>query len=143
MGNNSSSTSNVSYISFEDVQICWRNPEVYLLINTLSSNDQGCLIHNTISYLQEENIINKHLSNNIGVKIVIYGRNSTDETLHKKYFQLKGLGFNNVYIYLGGIFEWLLLQDIYGNDNFPTTSKQLDILKYKPNKKLDIGLITN
>ena len=35
------------------------------------------------------------------------------------------------------MFEWLLLQDIYGNDNFPTTSKDLDILKYKP-KKINI-----
>ena len=29
------------------------------------------------------------------------------------------------------MFEWLLLQDIYGDDEFPTTTKELDILKYK------------
>ena len=29
------------------------------------------------------------------------------------------------------MFEWLLLQDIYGYDNFPTTIKELDILKYR------------
>ena len=33
---------------------------------------------------------------------------------------------------MGGIFEWLLLQDIYGDDQFKTTSRELDILKYKP-----------
>ena len=42
------------------------------------------------------------------------------------------LGFYNVYLYNGGLFEWLLLQDIYGFDEFPTTKKELDILKYKP-----------
>ena len=34
-------------------------------------------------------------------------------------------------MYTGGIFEWLLLQDIYGKDEFPTTSEELDILKYR------------
>ena len=38
----------------------------------------------------------------------------------------------NVFIYSGGMFEWLCLQDIYGNELFPTTKKELDILKYKP-----------
>ena len=32
------------------------------------------------------------------------------------------------------MFEWLLLQDIYGNDDFKTTQEELDILKYKPQK---------
>jgi len=45
---------------------------------------------------------------------------------------LTSLGFYNVYIYIGGIFEWLLLQDIYGEKEFPTTNKELDLLKYKP-----------
>ena len=63
--------------------------------------------------------------------IIIYGKNSNDITVITKYNQLIGLGFNNVAIYLGGIFEWLLLQDIYGYDNFSTTSKQIDILKYR------------
>ena len=29
------------------------------------------------------------------------------------------------------MFEWLLLQEIYGDENFPTISRELDILKYK------------
>jgi len=36
------------------------------------------------------------------------------------------------------LFEWLLLQDIYGYDEFPTTIKVLDILKYKPSKIIKI-----
>jgi hypothetical protein len=65
-------------------------------------------------------------------KIIVYGKNSCDSTAEKKYDQLIKLGFVNVYLYNGGLFEWLLLQDIYGKDEFPTTTNILDILKYKP-----------
>jgi len=55
------------------------------------------------------------------------------------YKQIKGLPMGyicgpmvaNLYVYIGGLFEWLLLQDIYGDEEFPTTSKIIDILKYK------------
>ena len=53
-----------------------------------------------------------------------------------------GLGFCNVYVYPGGIFEWLCLQDIYGEKEFPTTSKELDILKFKPQSNLSTMLVT-
>jgi len=48
-----------------------------------------------------------------------------------------------VYIYSGGLFEWLLLQDIYGSDLFPTTNDKVDFLKYKGRKKLNINLLEN
>ena len=54
-----------------------------------------------------------------------------DITIFKKYEQLSKLGFSNLYIYVGGLFEWLCLQDIYGKEDFPTTCDELDILKYK------------
>jgi hypothetical protein len=34
-----------------------------------------------------------------------------------------------------------MLQDIYGEKDFPTTNKELDILKYKPNKTLNVPLL--
>ena len=46
-----------------------------------------------------------------------------------------------MYIYSGGLFEWLLLQDVYGKDEFPTMGCELDILKYKGNKRFGIKLI--
>ena len=64
-------------------------------------------------------------------KIIIYGKNHSDETVYKKYNQLKQLGFVNVLIYIGGIFEWLCLQDIYGHELFPCIGNETDILKYK------------
>lgn len=72
---------------------------------------------------------------------MIYGKNSNDETIYKKYTQLSKLGFVNVYVYLGGLFEWLMLQDIYGTEEFSTTSRELDILKYKPTKILQVPML--
>jgi hypothetical protein len=65
-------------------------------------------------------------------KIIVYGKNTNDDSAEKKYKQLIRLGFADLYLYSGGMFEWMLLQDIYGKEEFPTTAKVLDILKYKP-----------
>ena len=122
--------------TFEDVQIAILNPNTYVLINTLLVSKQQCLIQNTISYQTEENLINEYITNyDFNSKtFIVYGENTNDESIETKYSQLLGLGFANVYIYRGGLFELLLLQDIYGNTEFPTTSKLLDILKYKPTR---------
>ena len=48
--------------------------------------------------------------------IVLYGMNCLDKTVIKKAEQLIDLGFSNIYIYMGGLFEWLLLQEIYGEE---------------------------
>lgn len=123
-------------ISFEDLQKAIQFN--YTLINTLPSNKQDCLIKNTIVSNEEETVINNLLSNynTSQTNIIIYGENSSDISVETKYNQLHKCGFYNVYIYPGGLFEWLLLQDIYGFDEFPTTSKILDILKYKPTRTL-------
>lgn len=139
MGNSQTSSIKINY---EDVQFVIKNPEGHLLINTLPSSEQNCLIVNTMHINNEENIINNCIQKGAkDIKIIIYGKNSNDEKLYKKYNQLTSLGFYNVYIYIGGLFEWLMLQDIYGEKEFPTTKKELDILKYKPNKVLNIPLL--
>ena len=139
MGN----TQSIRKINFEDIQAVIKNPDIYLLINTLSADEQYCLIKNTINISDEELLINKFLSSPTGIRIIIYGKNSNDEKIYKKYQQLLSLGFCHVFIYMGGLFEWLLLQDIYGTEEFPTTSKQLDVLKYKPISMLNRILLEN
>jgi len=120
-------------INFEKTQnIINQNYNInYIIINTLNHNNQKCLIKNTILAENEETTINYYLKNNKNINILIYGENCCDKKLIEKVNQLKQLGFNNLYIYIGGLFEWLLLQDIYGEEEFPTTEKCLDILKYK------------
>lgn len=139
MGNSLSTSIKVNY---EDIQYIIKNSENYLLINTLSSEEQNCLITKTINIHNEENIINKCMKNGMKeIKIIIYGKNNNDEKICDKYNQFISHGFYNVYIYTGGLFEWLMLQDIYGETEFPTTTKELDILKYKPTKSLNVPLL--
>lgn len=128
-------------INYEDMQTVMKNPETYLIINTLPSLEQDCLIFNTTLASDEEDLINRFLKENKRVRIVIYGKNCNDDSVNNKYTQLTNLGFTNIYIYLGGMFEWLLLQDIFGKDMFPTTKKELDVLKYSSKQLLNIGLI--
>ncbi len=137
MGN----TQSMKKINFEDMQTVIKNPEIYLIINTLPVSEQNCLIVNTTFAEDEENIINKFIKENKNIRIVIYGRNCNDDTTNKKYQQLLSLGFYNIFLYTGGMFEWLMLQDIYGKDLFPTTKKELDLLKYKPLQLLNIALL--
>jgi hypothetical protein len=84
----------------------------------------------------EEKTINRLLSDYdfTSKTFIIYGKNANDENAEKKYHQIVALGFHNVYLYPGGLFEWMLLQDIYGHDEFPTTKKVLDLLKFRPKK---------
>jgi len=138
MGNAQSS---IQKINFEDMQSACKNPEIYLLINTLPESEQGCLIIGTVNASQEESLINKHLRGSKNIQIIVYGRNCNDDKVFKKYQQLLQLGFFNVFIYSGGLFEWLMLQDIYGFNEFPTTTKQMDLLKYKPRQQLNVGLL--
>jgi len=143
MGNSHS----MKKINYEDMQTVVKNPEIYMLINTLPVDGQDCLISTTVSVDKEEAIINKYLKENRGIRIIVYGKNCNDELVDKKYQQLLALGFNNVYAYMGGLFEWVLLQDIYSKDLFPVNNtnskKNIDILKFKPHSVLNISLIEN
>ena len=130
-------------VNYEDMQliISKKKPNL-LLINTLGLNEQDCLIPNTVNAYQEEKIINSNLKNST-LEIVIYGKNNSDKTVEKKYLKLSELGFTNIYIYAGGLFEWLCLQDIYGSSSFPTTKKELDILKYKQQSQFCNYMLSN
>jgi hypothetical protein len=141
MGNSHS----IKKINYEDMQTVVKNPELYMLINTLPVNCQECLISTTVSVEKEEALINKYLKENRGIKIIVYGKHCNDELVDKKYQQLLSLGFGEVYAYMGGLFEWLLLHDIYGKELFPVNNtnskKNIDILRYKPHPVLNISLI--
>ena len=130
----------VPKVSYEDIQmIVYRNshiPNSTILINTLPPSLQHCLIKTTVDIRIEEQLMNKCLMNSPNVMIIIYGKNSTDITILHKYEQLVKLGFTNVHIYTGGIFEWMLLYEIYGKDLFKITRYEIDILRYRPKSVL-------
>jgi hypothetical protein len=112
----------------------------FLLISTLDAANQNHVIKGTILAQDEEEKINEIISGKNddaeNIMLVVYGKHVTDEKVITKYNQLKSLGFSTVLVYPGGMFEWLLLQDIYGADLFPITStnksRDIDILEYRP-----------
>jgi hypothetical protein len=91
-----------------------------LLIHIMDTKQQ-ILIQSTIhADIEEESINNAINKNDFDKPIIIYGKNThAIEALVKKQKQLASLGFKNVKIYIGGLFEWALLQDIYGSKEFP------------------------
>ena len=130
MGN----THSVNKINFETLQDIINNnikTSRFIIINTLDEACQDCLIYGSLSTYKEVEAINEYLKRDKSINIVIYGENCCDNRVIDKYNQLFKLCFTNIFVYIGGLFEWLLLQDIYGEDEFKTTTKQLDILKYK------------
>ena len=129
--------------NYEDIQsINKYNNNNIILINTLPLHEQQCLIMNTIKLNEEETIINSLINtNNYINKIIVYGKNYSDYSVYTKYEQLKQLGFINVFIYVGGLFEWLCLQDIYSSENFSTTNVELDIIKYRPQSNIQTQLL--
>ena len=135
----------MSKVNFEDVQTAIKRHDI--IISTLDAANQACLILGTISAMVEETVLNEHMRKDRGIPIIIYGQNATDLSVVQKYDQLVALGFYNVHLYAGGLFEWLLLQDVYGAgaDAFPTTltSKDVvvDLLRYKGKPKLHMLML--
>jgi hypothetical protein len=125
-------------VSFQDVQYAQSNDHI-LIINTLPENEQQLVIYKTVLIQNEIAEVERAIQSKN--TIIIYGKNSSDESIYIKYNQISKLG-GKVYIYLGGLFEWLLLQDIYGTELFKTTTKTIDLLKFKPNNILNTNYIT-
>ena len=129
----------IQRISFEDMQYVQASGQ--LIINTLPVSEQSMLIAKTVPCDKEI----QSVENAIRLKepIVVYGKHGNDDTIYVKYDQIKKLG-GKVYLYVGGLFEWLLLQDIYGTEHFQTTSRvtMVDLLKYKPSNVLNTKYLT-
>lgn len=121
-------------INFDKVKEAIRLPHDFIIINVLPTFEQGCLIAGTTDAMKEESILNDMMSS-LSVadkKIIVYGKHCNDENVSVKVQQLQILGIKDLFVYRGGLFEWMLLQDIYGHSEFPTTSRMNDILQFKP-----------
>ncbi len=121
----------VERITYEEVQTALRDSQGFV-VSTLPAAEQSCLIHRTLTPAEEERRLNACLKKAESHRdIVVYGRNAVDASAENKCRQLTGLGFTSVRLYPGGLFEWALLQDIYGSDLFPTTRPCVDPLRFK------------
>ncbi len=123
-------TSSYPTCSFQELQ---KRKGEFILINTLPLTRQNYLIKGTLPGIEESNKMNEYLYKNKSIDIILYGLDCQDMSVLKKFAQLKTLGFVNVSIYKGGLFEWALLQEIYGS-NFPTEGSIKDPMDvYKKN----------
>tara|TARA_B100001142_G_C14281093_1_gene634946 strand:+ start:562 stop:948 length:387 start_codon:yes stop_codon:yes gene_type:complete len=128
MGN----TQSIPTFHFESIQkSIQKNDSNLLLINTLSKTEQQCLILNTLSIAEEEKEINQRIRERKKTKVVIYGKNCNDKSIFEKYLQLSKFPIFECFIYVGGLFEWITLQEIYGSGLFPTDGNERELLKYK------------
>ena len=107
--------------------------EETVLISTFPETEQLVLIKGTTTVENELSSVETALRTSC--PIIVYGRNANDETICKKYRQLQRLGHKHVYVYFGGMWEWLLLQDVYGADEFETTSYG-EPLSFRPESDL-------
>lgn len=101
------------------------------LITTIPCSHGKHRIRHTLDPMEEVDVINNYISSSENTEIIVYGKNCADASVFKKYEQLSSLGFTNLKLYCGGLFEWILLQDVYGDDEFQTNFVVDDILKYK------------
>lgn len=86
--------------------------------------------------------MDNYLKSNRAVKIIIYGKHCNDDLTEKSIINYLNWGFRTFIFMVEECLNGLLLQDIYGADEFPTSSKQTDHLKYKPQQKLNMLLLT-
>ena len=127
----------VQTVTYENIQdIITAKSQHTIILNTLPSHKQDVLIPFTIDSVIEETTINDLIKSKLFDQIIIiYGQNAHDNTITKKYQQLYNIGFTRCYVYFGGVFEWLMLQDIYGSDTFPcSNNSHRCALDFKPTK---------
>ena len=125
-------------INFDTMKYAIQQPDRFIIINVLPLHEQDCLIYGTIEAQQEEYILNQMIQSitTPDKKIIVYGKHCNDGAIDTKIDQLQNLGLTEIFIYRGGLFEWMLLQDIYGDAEFSTTKKVLDLLRFKPTTTL-------
>jgi 3-mercaptopyruvate sulfurtransferase SseA len=96
-------------------------------------------------FVEEEAVMNQWIASykHYTQTVIVYGKHGADIAVDRKYQQLTGLGFREVYVYAGGMLEWMLLQDVFGATEFPTTSKTTDILRFQAPSVFKMPRLTN
>ncbi len=107
-------------LNFDDMKIAVERG--YIICHIMDEIDGTILIKNTLSVKDEIKKINDLIKQSkFDETIVLYGRNYTDlELIVQRFQHLISFGFTRVFIYVGGLYEWILMQNLYGDKLFPT-----------------------
>ena len=98
-----------------------------ILLATPDVDSKGWRIAGTLSPQTEEREINRVIQayNASGKppkeKIVYYGLNAVDKSPDEQVAKLAGHGIA-ASVYRGGVFEWLLLREVFGAESYAVTS---------------------
>jgi len=99
-----------------------------LLFNGLKKQYHSCIIPRTIPYSDMKKVIKNMKEENIAV---VYCANYSCNASHK-FAEKKLSHLETVYIYRGGVFEWLLLQKKYGKKKYPTSGDcNIEYMKHR------------
>jgi hypothetical protein len=95
------------------------------------------LLPTTLSPEKEEEVINRILETGEidQVTLILYGKNNTDTKVFEKYKKLHDRFGLNCVLYLGGMFEWLLLQKLHGEEAYPTALLNKNTSTTNPQEK--------
>jgi hypothetical protein len=144
-------------VDFSQVQDFIRKKTTsWKLVNTLPTSEQDCLIAGTMTAQQEIEYMDQWMmderkrsdffarlfsgNENDGEKdtvdprkMILYGKNAQDKSpwaKRRELIRVYGFEETEITIYAGGLFEWMLLQEIYGPSLFPTTIVEKDLLRF-------------
>lgn len=81
----------------------------------------------------DDDVKDKDQQRNVPRKIILYGKNAQDKSpwaKRRELIRVYGFEETEITIYVGGLFEWMLLQEIYGPTLFPTTIVEKDLLRF-------------
>ncbi len=115
----------------------------YCLINTLPEHRQDCVIAHTLPCAEEEATLNRWLSRwEVHRPIVIYGQHAGDATIYRKYNQCVAVGFEQVFVYLGGMMEWMLLRSVSEQSahEYRIRGETVSFLRFSPSRKFRMRL---
>lgn len=102
-----------------------RNQDLVLLTTLARPDDCDFLIEGTIEAHREVEFVRRLAVSPAGrlrTHIVIYGTSEEDlPVLQAKQSALRRLQFQNIYIFLGGLFRWLAMRFFYEPRQFPCT----------------------
>jgi len=131
--------------TYNDIRLGWIPDAKHgysLILSTMITQRGSPFILGTLSKQLEEVTLSAMLrTKRFNIPILVYGHNSFDKTVETMCNILLNRGFTHVFVYIGGMFEWLLLNKLYGNNacpikctccNTPTCWAKPDPLKFSP-----------
>lgn len=102
-----------------------RDPNLVLVTTLRDPDASDFLIEGTLPAAQEVAVMERLARSPVGrvtAHVVVYGNSEEDAAeVFDKYRRVRAVGFENVRVFLGGLFRWLSMRFFFQADQFPCT----------------------